>query len=292
MPRTRPVKANALPLFAHSLEAQKLIRMSPTERIFWSGAALSVLSIGACAILLMAARPDRAQSRPGSAAPTKAAAPQDARSGPAVEPSGDTTTERRPVDFYAKNIDSNLFTAPQPPPPPPPKPVKVEPPKPAPIVPVIPINPFADWAYTGTVHMGDMTMALLENTKTKEGQYLKVGEQFLGAQVSLITDQQVSLSSGGKPYMLAKSDNMTLTPLDKSAAYLTAQPAPAPGQPGAMPPGGAPGMAPGGDMVTLPNGRTLTPDQAARRARRMNRMFNGGGGGGGFQFNRGGGSNQ
>jgi hypothetical protein len=271
-----------LPLFAHSLEAQKLIRMSPTERIFWSGAVLTVLSFGVCAFLLMAARPDRAQSRPDSAAPAKTTAPNDAKSGPAVEPSGETAApERRPVDFYTRNIDSNLFTAPQPPPPPAPKPVKVEPPKPVPIVPVMPVNPFADWAYTGTVHMGDMTMALIENTKTKEGQYVKVGEMFLGAQVSLITDQQVSLSSAGKPYMLAKSDNMTLTPLDKNAPYLNAPAQPAPGQPGAPPPGGAPNAAPSGDVVILPNGRTLTADQAARRARRMNRMFNGGGGGGG-----------
>src|SRR5262245_4319796 len=104
MPRTRPVKADALPLFAHSLEAQKLIRMSPKERIFWSGAALSVRSIGACAFLMMAARPDRAQSRPASAAPAKTNAPKEAKAGPAVEPSGETTApERRPADFYTKN---------------------------------------------------------------------------------------------------------------------------------------------------------------------------------------------
>ena len=61
------------------------------------------------------------------------------------------------------------------------------------------INPFADWSYTGTVKVGDQMMALLENTKTKDGQYLKVGESFQGATVSEITEQSITLNSGGKP---------------------------------------------------------------------------------------------
>ena len=74
------------------------------------------------------------------------------------------------------------------------------------------------WAYTGTITQGDQTIALLENTQTKEGQFLKVGDRLMGAQVKSVTDQMVTLEASGKPRMLAKSDNITVTPLDRSAA--------------------------------------------------------------------------
>jgi hypothetical protein len=186
-----------------------------------------------------------------------------------------------------------MFAAPVPPPPKPapqPKPVVQEEVKPPPTPPVEPINPFADWAYTGTIRMGEQTIALLENTKTKEGQYVRPGDTIMGAEVTVVTDQMVTLSAAGKPNMIAKSDNITVTQLDKSAPFLTSggqpgQPGqPQPGQPG-MPPGGFPGgrggrggmpptMTPQGGQVILPNGRVLTPDQAQRRTEFLNRRFN------------------
>lgn len=204
---------------------------------------------------------------------------------PSVEPE-EETSERRPLSFYTGEVRSDLFSAPQPPAPPKPKPAPVKP-APAPIVPVAPVNPFADWAYTGTVTMNDTMMALLENTKTKEGRYVKVGEDFIGAKVGDITDQMVTLQSAGKPWQLAKSDNITVTPLDKSAAFLTATPAGQPGQPGQQP--GQPGQpqagANGNNTFILPNGRTMNGRQWRRRNRSLDRNFdrgNRGGGWGGF----------
>ena len=195
------------------------------------------------------------------------------------------TGSRRSLDFYAKGVRSSLFSAPQPPPPAKPKPIPVQPaPKPKPIYipPVVPveINPFADWSYTGTVTMGETKMALVENTKTKEGQYLKQGENFLGAQVSQVTDQMVSFMAGSKPYLLAKSDNVNVVQLDRSAPYLNGGQPGAPGQPqpgGAPPTGAQPGAPPppdtSGAKVVLPNGAVLSGRNAIRYNNRMNRKF-------------------
>ena len=166
---------------------------------------------------------------------------------------------RRSLDFYAKRVRPSMFSSPQaappkvivvstPPPAPEPKPI----PAPPPFVPEV--IPFADWAYTGYVTMGEAKMALIENTKTKEGRYLKVGESFLGAEVSQLTNQMISFTSGVKPYALAKSDNINVVQLDRSAAYLGGSPPPvqpgAPGQPvnvgfpAQMPPGFSPPPTP------------------------------------------------
>lgn len=245
--------------------------------------------VSACGLILFWARPDAAQSRPASASPanTPSVAKETATKAPVLEDAPEeessAASSRRPLDYYTGGVRGNLFTAPQPPEPKP-APVKkaVEAPKPKPVlsIPVAPINPFAGWTYTGTVRMGDQTMALLENAQTKDGQYVKVGDSFLGAQVTAVSDQMVTLTSGGKPNTLVKSDNITVTPLSSSAPVLSA---PSPGQPGMPGMPGQPQMPgqpafvapPGGNMpnVILPNGRMLTPDQAARRARRLNRQF-------------------
>ncbi|HZP83753.1 MAG TPA: hypothetical protein VFB21_19080 [Chthonomonadaceae bacterium] len=211
-----------------------------------------------------------AQNSGGTAAPT-------------IEPETGTP-ERRPLSFYTGEVRGDLFSAPQPPTPPKPKPAPAKPAPPPVVVPVAPVNPFADWAYTGTVTMDDTKMALLENTKTKEGRYVKVGEDFIGAKVGDITDQMVTLQSAGKPWQLAKSDNITVTPLDKSAAFLTAAPAGQPGQPGPQP--GQPGQPQtgvnGNNTFILPNGRVLNGRQWRRRNRNLDNNFDRGSRGGGF----------
>ncbi len=290
MARREPIKPDSLPLFAQPVGALKYSQPSPGVRVFSSSVTLFALPVVACAVLLTVARPNDAQNLSAAqrAAEAKRAgrpivlAQNDGKAAPSVAPSTDPAT-RRPLDYYTQGVRGNLFSAPQPPPAPRPKPVaapvvKIEKPRPAPIIQVAPINPFADWAYTGTIHIGEQMMALLENTKTKEGQYLKIGDSFLGAQVSSITDQGVTLLSAGKPALLAKSDSINVTPLDKNAAgYGGAQNPPAPNPNGGPPPPaaqptGLPAL--GASTVTLPNGRVLTAEQAARRARRLNRGFN------------------
>lgn len=188
---------------------------------------------------------------------------------------------RRSLDFYTKGVRDSLFSAPQPPPQPRAKPVpKITPPisKPIFIPTVVPveINPFADWSYTGTVTTGETKMALVENTKSKEGQYLKQGDSFLGAHVSQVTDQMVTLTAGIKPYLLAKSDTINVVQLDKSAPYLGGGAAPPVG-PGQPTPGASVNIPlttdnPAGRVI-LPNGAILSGRNAIRYNTRMNRKF-------------------
>ena len=169
----------------------------------------------------------------------------------AVENSG----SRHSLEFYTKGVRETMFSAPQPPPPEKPKPVPVVPAPPPPkiVVPIIvpvEINPFADWVYTGTVTIGAVKMALIENTKTREGHYLKQGETFQGAQVAQVTDQMVSFTAGVKPYLLAKSDNINLVPLDRNAGA----PITTTGQPAPPPPANAPPVLNTGMPVGMPMG--------------------------------------
>lgn len=134
----------------------------------------------------------------------------------------ENTGSRHSLEFYTKGVRESMFSAPQPAPPEKPKSIPVVPPPPPPkiVVPVIvpvEVNPFADWVYTGTVTIGETKMVLIENSKTREGHYLKLGEMFQGAQVSQVTDQTVSFLAGSKLYLLAKSDNVNLVPLDRNA---------------------------------------------------------------------------
>ena len=193
---------------------------------------------------------------------------------------------RKPLAYYTGNVRSDLFSAPEPPKPKEtPKPTAPPPPPPAP--PVV-VNPFADYIYAGTVTVGGRTLALVENTKTKEGQYLAEGDSFMGGKIGPISDRMLTVDVAGTPQMIAKRDDFKLTPLDKSAPYLQGAPAAGvPGGPGGPPPG-APGAAqaggPGGPggmpgMQGMPQRfqdrmrermQNLSPEQRAKAEERMN----------------------
>ncbi len=213
--------------------------------------------------------------------------------------------ERKPLSYYTGGVRSDLFNGPLQEASIKPKtePVKVAKPEKIDLTPSTPaaVNPFADFAYTGTVNAGGEMIALVENVKTKEGQYLKQGDGFMGGKITDIGERTVTIDVAGKKETLAKSDDFKLTPLDKSAPYLTAAPQQA-GAPGAVPGApGAPGTMPGGMppwMANMPPDaqkrmqdriNSMTPEQRQKMQDRMqNRAFNGGGGGGGRR-NRGGG---
>ena len=251
--------------------------------------ALAALIVLSCSAFLVQPRPDGAQNLPSSIKASRAVqASKRIRLAMGDRTKGaekSTDTARPGLSFYTKGVRGSMFSAPQPPKlqkpkeAPIPKPVKVIVP---PLQPQFVPNPLADWTYAGSVTIGDKVMALLENRQTKEGQYVLAGQSFLGiAQVQSVTDQLVTLVSAGKPTILAKSDAINLTPLSANAAYLNGSgPQAAQGQPPA--PGAPPGQAvgSGGAGMNLPNGRVLTPEQAARFNGRMNRRFNGGGRGG------------
>src|SRR5258706_9817354 len=101
--------------------------------------------------------------------------------------------ERKPLDYYTKVVKTDLFTAPANPeakPKPVAKPVVVAA---LPTAPAI-INPFADYTYSGTVTVGEQTMALVENTKTRDGQYLEEGDSFVGGTVSNIGPRTLTVN--------------------------------------------------------------------------------------------------
>ena len=204
--------------------------------------------------------------------------------------------ERKPLEYYTGAVKSDLFSAPAPPAPKLEK-VVIKTPEPVKIAtPVEEIDVFADYAYSGTVTMGGESMALVENKKTREGQYLKVGESFMGAKVAMINDRSVSFDLvGGKSKMLAKTDDYTMTPLNTNAAFLDAKPV-TPAAPGA-PQMGVPNMGAmfggGGrpdfrnmtqeqrDQMRQQFMQNMTPEQRERmQQRRMDRQFEGGRGGG------------
>ncbi|HEV2474659.1 MAG TPA: hypothetical protein VGS41_18430, partial [Chthonomonadales bacterium] len=125
---------------------------------------------------------------------------------------------RQPLSYYAREVRPGMFSAPvQALHRPEPLVIKTAP---LPVVPPMPVNPFADWAYKGTIRSGSRIIALLENTKTHEGQFVQQGDQFMGSVVGPVSDQIVCITNAGKPYLLAKSDAFSVTQLDKNAPFL------------------------------------------------------------------------
>ena len=278
-----------MPTFARPLNGRTANPASSPPVLSRVVTALSLVTLS-CAAVFFVARPDGAQNLPNgksgaigykqSAAVSKN---REAGTGTTKKATTAGAPDREDLAFYTTNVRDGMFSAPQPPKRKPPTPPAKVIPKPPVIVTVPPmhIDPFAQWSYTGTVHMGDITMALLENTSTKEGQYVKSGDRFMGAQVQSITDQMVTLTNAGKPSMLAKADTIMVTPLSQNATG-----AAPPGQPGQPQPGQAqvnPGMGAPVDTsqlsFTLPNGRVLKGDRAARYKQRLDSGFSGGGGG-------------
>lgn len=59
------------------------------------------------------------------------------------------------------------------------------------------VNGESTWFFTGTTSFDGVTMALIENSATGEGQYLRVGESLFGATVTEITRNSVTLAGPG-----------------------------------------------------------------------------------------------
>ena len=308
----KPTEHN-LSLFAQPLNGSKFptpIAAGKQEGAFWSRPFAWTMAVIACGALLSLSRPDKAQNSPAARTTTTPAAVSQnrasnaasstsaANSTPTIDDMGDARNEsRRSIDFYTQAVRGNMFTAPIPPTPPAPKPVviaaPVQPVQPIVKVPPVVINPFAEWSYTGVIKSDDQITALVENTRTKDGMFLKAGDMFMGSQIATITDQEIALKSGKTSYTIAKSDNTNVTPLDRSAIPTNGQGQAQPGQqPNAaqliqqamqmqmqnMQGGGRNrgnfGGGGGGQTFTLPNGRQLNQQQFQRRSQGLNQNFN------------------
>jgi hypothetical protein len=115
----------------------------------------------------------------------------------------------------------------------PPAPEKpAEPVKPAPPPPP---DPLGDWAYSGTVILGDEVYAVMENRTSKQGVYVREGQPFAGGTVQRIAQGAVVLALGGATRTMSKSTAFNATPLDAPAA--SGQPQGGPGGPGTPQPG-------------------------------------------------------
>jgi len=298
MLRPEPPVGRGMPAFTRPLTPAPA-RPAATSPSVLSPAmtAVSLVTLS-CAALFLFVRPDGAQSLPGAksgtAAHQKAVAAKTSAADTGSAASGES--DRADISFYVSNVREGMFSQPVPPAPKPVEPQKPKPQKPIPPVPPMPVNPFAGWTYTGTVHMGDMTMALLENNQTQEGIYVKAGDSFpnmMNAKVKSITDQMVMLTSGPKSEVtpIAKSDTIIVTPLDRDAPGKNPQQQQAQNaqpQNSQMQMGGAVQMDRSQFQMMSPNGM-LSGDAATRYQNRLNRGFNRGGGGGNNGF--GGGNN-
>ncbi|MDE2126410.1 MAG: hypothetical protein KGJ62_07460 [Armatimonadetes bacterium] len=228
---------------------------------------LAVLAAAACigvgVYVFASPRPD-ASRRPLS---VRASAPSSLTTdGKTVAaPTAATASDgRRPLSYYAHAVPSTLFEQPQPPA----ASAPVE--APMPVTMPAPVDPFAGWAYTGTIRQGNHIIALIENTSTHEGQYVSEGSWFLGDQVTHITDASLTITGVGTPHVMAKSQDFKMVPLDKSAAFLGSTGATAPKKPGAPPPPPSGAGAPAG-------GASNAMQQMRQRIRSMFRNFRGGG---------------
>ncbi len=123
-------------------------------------------------------------------------------------------TQRPSLAYYQTGVSGNLFTNPANETAPVSTTATQLPPvNSAPVV----VDPLGDYSYTGTVTFDGQTLALVENKKTNDGQYLKCGDTFLGGSVKSITDSSITLTIAGKPRTMDKTDNFKLVPLDKDA---------------------------------------------------------------------------
>src|SRR5579862_4711131 len=125
-----------------------------------------LVGLGAIAVAAVVLAQPSGRPKPAATAASHSSASSGVEVASAATPAGG----RKPLSYYTGAVKSDLFTSPDeenrlkeaskpvPPPPPPPPPV--------------PVDPWNDYAYKGTVTAGGKTMALLENTKTAEGQYL------------------------------------------------------------------------------------------------------------------------
>jgi len=237
--------------FAHPLPSGAELRSQRSWKVVASTTALC-LAVGIGAVLIVAWANRRPVSGSSAAmAPRRISiAPATSQQTlPAGNASGQASEETRPsLAYYTQNVHGGLFSPPLPPAPrfhraaytPPPQRVPPPPDDEPTILPVTPVNPFVDWSYDGTVKIGPREMALLENVKTREGQFVQKGDTFLDARVARITEQRVTLRTADKTYTLPKSQKITVVPLDKSAPYLTQKPTQpavtAPASPTATPP--------------------------------------------------------
>ena len=257
-------------------------------------AVIGMAATAAAMGLIVPSLQNAAQSKPAdpkSAAKASSAKKVDTAVAAAKPQAAPVPGKRRDLTFYTGDIRANMFSEPVSPAPKVPTPPPVKP------VPPAPVDPLADWSFTGSAKVNDVTYGIVENTTTHDSVMLKAGDDFEGFKVDSIDTKFVMLTLGKEAKSMMVSMNSSYVPLSKSAAFLSASP------------GGAQGMDPNmakmaamagamggtGQTITLPNGMQLDGARAQRYMNRLNQGWpgaqggNAGGGGGGFGGGFGGG---
>lgn len=190
------------------------------------GARLGVVFVIVCAGLCVlsagreiARRTDSKSVPRGAAGTWRDELAQDVDAAARSLASESTTPASKPLAYYTQFVAGALFEEATPPamPAPAPAPKRPSVPRAKPAAPPPPPDPFGDWIYTGTIRFSDDTLALLENQETAEGQYVRLGDAFLGATVEAVNDREVVLNTAGRHSRLPKSTVIILVPLDRSA---------------------------------------------------------------------------
>ena len=135
-----------------------------------------------------------------------------------------------------------------------------------PVVPAPP-DPLSGWVYSGTVAIGSDVYAVVENKTSKQGRYMKVGDNLEGFTIDQVAQGELVLTLNGQPRNLAKSTAFNVTPLSGGGGGAPAGGPGGPGAPGvpgapggpAGMPGGRPGPVPAGVRTSLPGGRVIAP---------------------------------
>jgi hypothetical protein len=133
------------------------------------------------------------------------------------------------VDYsrYKRLAERSVFEPRRPPPPPPTKTEKK--PQKQPDLPKFPKNPprprldLTGWSYVGYVVFDDVKVGIVQHESSDSVEYLTTGGQWLGAEVTEVTDELIRLTpgdSGGTT--LSRERDFPVTPLDKRASQTPA----------------------------------------------------------------------
>jgi len=79
------------------------------------------------------------------------------------------------------------------------------------------VDPLADAVFVGSVTVNGQTLALIESRSTHDGEYVAVGGDWHGLEVTAISHDNVAFGASGGNRRLAVSDFFTVTPLNSSA---------------------------------------------------------------------------
>ena len=144
---------------------------------------------------------------------------------------------RLPIGHYTESLKSDLFTQATPPlrrqapkPPPTVAPTPAPPPPPA-----APANPFSGSVYSGMARIDGKLLALVEEPGSGRGRFLSVGDRFGGGRITSINADGLTVRIDGRVERLARNQNYSLVPLNRSPDFMTAKPSAPAATPAAKP---------------------------------------------------------